>query len=884
MSSELRREIGALCLLAATIFTAVALASYREADSVGSPAAAANIPGVNLPGGIFPGGTFPGANLCGSAGYVLASFLLHGFGYASWILVFCLGFWGVARFVGRQLKIHAARTIGLWTLVLAASALLAHFFHGSSTRLPDPGGYVGLFLEDFLVSQVSLGTAGARILLVFLVVVALMLATDFLFYGSIRALLARWRERLRNGARESDSRRQASCRESVSSDSPGESEAEDPRAEGEPGEDLEDLAFSGAAPEPPLSESPGEAGNLAESRWPPTYRPGAWARLATLLKGVSSFFTGGRPASPSVPDAMGETRAGLDTRREAEVGAEPDDKEAPSAPLRAELEDGDGERAGEGAVPGVDSEPRARKVKGRRPRGGSAVDALPQFDREAVHIAPPPASREHPYVFPALDILEPHPPVATGQIEKHTRECSRILEQTLASFRIEAEVADTCRGPVVTMYEMELAPGTKVDRIRALEDELAMALKVRKVRIVAPLPGKSTVGIEVPNAVRETVTLRELLESSGYQKRNLAIPVMLGKDVAGNPLVDDLARMPHLLVAGATGSGKSVCLNSIIMSLLFTRTPDQIKLILIDPKMVELSAFAKIAHLLCPVVTDIKRVPTILEWAVGKMEARYDVLHRVGVRNIYAFNELSPNEIAERLGRPPDSEDETRMPFVVIIVDELADLMMASGKEVETLITRLAQKSRAVGIHVILATQRPSTNVITGLIKANMPTRISFMVASKVDSRVVLDVNGAEKLIGAGDMLYLTPRCSDVIRAQCSYVDDREIRDVVRFLRETCAPEYSRELVQERRALESDPAQEDDLWEEAVRFVLSTQRGSASLLQRRFKIGYTRASRLIDLMGEEGLLGDFKGSQAREVLCSLEEWEERRARESKAVS
>jgi S-DNA-T family DNA segregation ATPase FtsK/SpoIIIE len=344
--------------------------------------------------------------------------------------------------------------------------------------------------------------------------------------------------------------------------------------------------------------------------------------------------------------------------------------------------------------------------------------------------------------------------------------------------------------------------------------------------------------------------------------------------------------MPHLLVAGTTGSGKSVCLNTLILSILFTRTPEQVKLILIDPKMVELSSFQNVPHLMCPVVTDMKRASGILEWAAEKMEERYALLHRVGVRNIYAYNKLGDQEVRKRLGEELAPDFETTLPFIVIVIDELADLMLQHGKDVEQTITRLAQKSRAVGIHVLLATQRPSTNVITGLIKANLPTRIAFQVSSKIDSRVILDQNGADKLLGQGDMLYVPPGSPDLMRVQGCFVTDQEIRDVVTYLAEQGPPSYSRELIQKRSTTDHDPAEIDDLYEEAARFVVETQRGSASLLQRRFSIGYTRASRLIDLMASDGVLGEFKGSQAREVLCAtLEDLERRRAeqRESRGT-
>lgn len=527
-----------------------------------------------------------------------------------------------------------------------------------------------------------------------------------------------------------------------------------------------------------------------------------------------------------------------------------------------------------GAIPAGTDAPREQDAGGQ-PRAGRSASPQPAPAAKARR-APPkskkPKQKPKEYKKPSLDLLDRTERVAQKDLEKMISRTSSLLEKTLRSFKIEADVVEIERGPVITMFELDLAPGIKVERIRALEDDIAMAVKAPSVRIVAPIPGKSTVGIEVPNSVREDVRLREIINSSDF-KDSYTIPISLGRDAAGHILVDDLAKMPHLLVAGSTGAGKSVCLNSIIVSILYTRTPDQVKLILVDPKMVELSSFKDVPHLMCPVVVDMKRAAYILEWATKQMDSRYNVLHAASVRNIYGYNKLGEKELRKRLGELADDEEfRPFMPFVVLIIDELADLMMIGAREVEAHITRLAQKSRAVGIHLILATQRPSTNVITGLIKANMPTRIGFKVATKIDSRVVLDINGAEQLLGQGDMLYLPPRTSNVVRAQGSLVSDDEIRKVTEFLKVETEPEFEPALVQQPGA-DFDPATVDDLYDEAAQFIIETQRGSASLLQRHFSVGYTRASRLIDLMQQDGVLGEYKGSQAREVVMTLEEWE-----------
>jgi S-DNA-T family DNA segregation ATPase FtsK/SpoIIIE len=402
---------------------------------------------------------------------------------------------------------------------------------------------------------------------------------------------------------------------------------------------------------------------------------------------------------------------------------------------------------------------------------------------------------------------------------------------------------------------------------------------------VAPIPGKNTVGVEVPNDKQVMVRLRELLEARADAAEKMRIPMFLGKDVSGRPLVVDLAKMPHLLIAGRTGTGKSVCLNTLILSILMTRTPDQIKMLMIDPKMVELSPYKRVPHLMHPVITDMKKAEAVLAWAVDKMEERYDLLARCGVRHLDSYNELPLEEKLRRLGiDPANSEDDEaarvpeKMPYIVIVADEMADMMMTSGKEVEGYIIRLAQKSRAVGIHLVLATQKPTVDVITGLIKSNLPARISFQVASRMDSRVVLDEMGAERLLGNGDMLYLAPGTSKITRAQGTFVSDNEVNEIIDFYRDY-EPQYSRELAtvgpksSGGGGIDAIRAR-DELYEQAIDVVVREGRGSTSLLQRALGIGYGRAARLIDYMADDGIVGDYNGSQARDVLYTPEQWAE----------
>lgn len=527
-----------------------------------------------------------------------------------------------------------------------------------------------------------------------------------------------------------------------------------------------------------------------------------------------------------------------------------------------------------------ESEDKVEKVRGHY----DDERCLEEEETEAdIYDAKPVGKKECPYELPPMDLLEK--PVFKEYADDWNQITQRaqVLKNTLEQFNVKSEVVEIERGPVITMYELELAPGTKVGKVVGLSDDLAIALKAPSVRVVAPLMGKSSIGIEVPNIQRKMVMFRELLEASEEVRKKMAIPLLIGKDVAGNPVISDLASMPHLLIAGTTGSGKSVCLNSVILSILFLRHPNDVQLLLVDPKMVEFSLFREIPHLISPVVTDMKKAAAVLEWAVNKMEERYALLASVGVKHINGYNRLGMTEIRKRLNPEGDANLEDvpfYLPHIVIVVDELADLMMVASKEVEGSVIRLSQKSRAVGIHLILATQRPSVDVITGLIKSNLPSRISFYVASKVDSRTILDQNGAEKLLGSGDMLFLPPGTSKLVRVQGAYVSDEEVKDTVEYLRKCAAPKFSPELKCWKGASERENSAKDNLYNEAVRIVLETQRGSVSLLQRRLEIGYSRAAKLIDLMAEDGIVGEYKGSQAREVFLTLEEWDAQMARMS----
>ncbi len=466
------------------------------------------------------------------------------------------------------------------------------------------------------------------------------------------------------------------------------------------------------------------------------------------------------------------------------------------------------------------------------------------------------------YNFPPIDFLKVGSPT-----QKETKEdleiYAQVIEETLSEFDIEGEVVQINQGPRVTMFEVQLAPGIQVQKIFKIQDNIAMNLKTTTIRVVAPLPNKSTVGIEVPNREISIVYLREIVESRDFQRSTSKLTLAIGKDIMGRPIVTDLKLMPHLLIAGATGSGKTVCLNSLITSILYKASPDEVKFILIDPKMVELTLYNDLPHLLCPVIVDIKKAVNALKWLIGEMTRRYKLFSENRIRNVDSYNNIFKDN---------------PLPYIVVVIDELADLMAVAKNEIEHSIIRLAQLSRAAGIHLILATQRPSVNVITGVIKANLPCRISFQVTSKFDSRTILDRIGAEKLLGRGDMLFLPPLSSSLIRIQGSYISDEEIEKVCSFIKKQRIPEYNMEILESKsieevgalEILQTEYDDEEALYEQAKRIVITTKIASISMLQRRLRIGFNKAARLIERMEEEGIVGPYQEGKPRKVLINLD--------------
>ncbi len=515
----------------------------------------------------------------------------------------------------------------------------------------------------------------------------------------------------------------------------------------------------------------------------------------------------------------------------------------------------------------------------------------PEETKKSKPAALPVKSDDKNYEFPPLNLLkEQIRPTAANSEEEHRRNAENLL-RILSEFGVEVTLGEIHVGPVITRYELVPAAGVRVEKIAGLDKNIALGMRAQSVRILAPIPGKAAVGVEVPNQNPTPVGMREILESDDWTGARAELPIALGKDVSGKPLISDLTKMPHLLIAGATGSGKSVCINSIVASILYSASPKNVRLIMVDPKVVELKIFNTLPHMLIPVVTEPKKVPGALKWLLSEMEQRYQIFAKCNVRNIVGFNSRKkadappPAEAQPTLDgiTPPLDEIEVpdRLPYIVAIIDELADLMMVAPAEIETSIARLAQLARAAGIHLIIATQRPSVNVITGVIKANLPSRIAFQVASQVDSRTILDVKGADTLIGRGDMLFSPPGTSRLVRAQGAFVSDEEVMGLVEFLKRNGPPQYAQSVQQQidRAATDDDEdggaedgdlGDDEELYHQALDVLKSSKRASTSMIQRRLRIGYNRAARIMDLMEEKGIVGPENGSSPRDILVDLD--------------
>jgi DNA segregation ATPase FtsK/SpoIIIE, S-DNA-T family len=538
---------------------------------------------------------------------------------------------------------------------------------------------------------------------------------------------------------------------------------------------------------------------------------------------------------------------------------------------------------------------RAAEPTLEKPPAGLGPIAIVKAEETKKAKSPAVPAIEENYEFPPLSLLKDQAPAsADGSDDEYAKNMDDLV-RILGEFGVTVTPGEIHVGPVITCYEVAPAPGVRVEKIAGLDKNIALGMRAQSVRILAPIPGKAAVGVEIPNRIPTPVGMREILESEDWVSAKAEIPVALGKDVSGKPLISDLAKMPHLLIAGATGSGKSVCINSIIASIVYRKSPKDLRLIMVDPKVVELKIFNSLPHMLIPVVTEPKKVPAALKWLLGEMEQRYQIFAKVGVRNIAGFNGRKKTAVPEfptsdsqasldgvdPLAMDDGMEIPERLPYIVAIIDELADLMMVAPAEIETSIARLAQLARAAGIHLIIATQRPSVNVITGVIKANLPSRIAFQVASQVDSRTILDGKGADTLIGRGDMLFSPPGSSRLVRAQGAFVSDEEVQEVVEFLKKNGPPQYASSVQQQidrdasegedgGKGNEDDLGDDEELFNQALDVIKSTKRASTSMIQRRLRIGYNRAARIMDLMEDKGIVGPENGSSPREILKDLD--------------
>ncbi len=811
-------------LIIFALFLAVSLLSYSNADPPDSlvfPAAAEGYQGYH--------------NVCGKWGAYTASWLFNALGYSAYLIVLPIFALIYCWWHGKVIDQIFLRLVGLVLIFVAVSSLVClNITEAPNGPIIGPGGYLGVTAVYFLNGYFSY--TGITVIFVGMLAGGLVLTCD---YSMIRIFL--WVFGLRSFRDvDSDAGNQRVSVPEIKVDRSVRtlSAINNRNAEiDEPGEDEE--------VEQEYDE--GDAGEIDESEDDEEY------------------------SDDEETDEDEETEYEEDEYEDVE---EDDNAEEETVePAREQPA-----KASKGLISWLKIK-RPKEETANDAKTGSQPDDAAQDEEETVE-----EKIEAAYDLPSVELLIESEQHDYDQQMQTAKRQAKQLEKAFADFGLNIKVVDIQCGPVIAQFEVQLERGLRLNKITNLTDDIAIALRVPTIRIVAPIPGKNTVGVEVPNETRQLVRLREVIEETpDKQKSKMAIPIFLGQDVVGAPMVIDLAKMPHLLIAGRTGTGKSVCLNSIIVSLLMTRTPEECRMILIDPKMVELSPYKSIPHLMHPVVTDMKKAEAILAWAVDKMEQRYQILARAGVRQLSEYNALSEEELYRRVNPQSDEEwDETprSMPYMVIVADEMADLMMTAAKEVETHIIRIAQKSRAVGIHLVLATQKPTVDIITGLIKSNLPARIAFEVATRMDSQVVLDRNGAEKLLGNGDMLFLKPGTSQVLRGQGTYVSDPEINEIIASVA-TDSPDYVIELVELQTGDEAqddglvDPR--DELFNEAAEYIIREGRGSVSLLQRKFKIGYGRAARLVDFMEEDGIVGPNRGSQPREVTITLQQWRSRLA-------
>jgi DNA segregation ATPase FtsK/SpoIIIE, S-DNA-T family len=778
-------------------------------------------------------------NLMGTPGAMLAGVLAILVGDAAHVIYALTFIWGVMLFTHRPVDRLAARFAGMLLLTCATAGLLQmDLAIGASNN--QPGGAFGAFVADsFFVPW--FGIVGANVVGITLLIIGTLLATDFLFVHVLFFLRKMLRHLFRGNLAIFEAARgiAAGLRARIEAWRLAWAARRQKSAEARKKREREKLLTKpGPARRAPAEKTPDRIRiNTAKQEEEPAPFPDA----PEITEPAAA-------AQTLVPAAVEPVEAAAAQTAEA----------APPV-----MESGLLESENPAVTAGDLNEKARRKAR-----------------RKSMEMEELPPDYEYPknYTKPSMDILDEPETRVIPNLDDRLRKTGELLEETLLTFNIEAKVTDITRGPTITRFELEPAPGIKVSRFLSLSDDIALALRAQRVRVEAPIPGKGRVGIEVPNFERDPVLIRELLENKAYKRGKGHINLALGKDIAGEVRIADLATMPHLLVAGATGAGKTVCVKALLASLLFQHTPDELQLMLIDPKMVELSIFNDIPHLITPVVTEPKKAATALSWLINEMEERYRLFAELRVRNIEVYNQSVENGEIELEGEAEEDGANNKcvnvirkLPYIVCIIDELADLMMLARSEVEDAIGRLAQLARAVGIHLIIATQRPSVDVLTGVIKANFPARVSFQVSSRVDSRCILDEIGAERLIGMGDMLYLPAGHSKPVRIQGAFVSDEEMNILIAHLKRQAPPQYRDEI--ENYGKKSDKAaeildEEDPLLDEAIQVVLDTGQASISMVQRRLRVGYTRAARLIDMMELKGIVGPHTGSKAREILVN----------------
>jgi S-DNA-T family DNA segregation ATPase FtsK/SpoIIIE len=931
------REVAALLLWTLAVFFALALASFA-----GDPAAANTVPVEGAPPPLT------GDNWVGPVGAVVARAFVSLVGMMSWVVPIEALLLGIPFVTGRRSRATPSRLAGdILLVVIGASLVQVGWPEKVAFGLHHAGGNVGELFGEIARSLFS--TVGSFLVGFALVGLILIGRASFSFIALMRALarigriiVARFQ-----GATRSIAAAWTKAREVERT------RAEERRLANEPHiaiADHDDVTILGGDP---LADS-GEHAILPEpSPGAPMVRV-ASAREAFPENGpiivvpppkksrASSTKEVAAPVELEAPKPRSRSRRKAD-EVEAEVEVEEAKTEAPSkrsrkkktAPAEVsveeaieqaadseeedeESEDGDDEAQALSVTPleGLDVEPKkkpraAAKAPESAVAGITIVDTSAALAKDAPVVDEPKEEKKEKkpekekksaapkatFKLPSLEMLVPAP-ANIGPLfdETKLRANAELLVKTLADYKVTGKVEEILPGPVVTTFEVSAAAGTKVSKVAALADDLALAL-AKKVRIVAPIPGKNRIGFELPNEKRTAVNLRDLVEDRRFQTLDVALPVVLGRDIVGNPVYADLASMPHAIVAGATGAGKSVGLNVMLTSLLFRRTPEELRMLMIDPKVVELAPFDRIPHMLLPVVTDMKQASTALKWAVDEMERRYQLFADAGTKNIGTYNgwvkRVLAGEIKNPLGKAIIGRDHNNLqevlsvrfddpegeqllpevlPMIVIVIDEFADLMMQQGKEVEACVARLAQKARAAGMHVILATQRPSVDVITGMIKANFPTRIAFRVAQKIDSRTILDEQGAEHLLGKGDMLIKLNGTNETRRVQCPWVSEEEVQEVTDFLRSQGEPVYDENILKPRddeaAAEDEDDGETDPMYDDAVRIVAETRRCSTSWLQRKLGLGYNRAARIVETMERRGLVGPANGAKDREVLIA----------------